>query len=59
MAFFINMKHWTVEEERALLSIVQERNLLSAIDGKRARNAQVSIVQDIFSYGNFSHNVFN
>ena len=35
------MKHWT-DEERALLCIVQERNLLAAIDGKRARNCQVS-----------------
>ncbi|XP_043241667.1 uncharacterized protein DDB_G0271670-like [Amphibalanus amphitrite] len=35
------MKHWTEDEERALLRIVQEKNLLGAIDGRRARNSQI------------------
>ena len=37
------MKHWAVEEERTLLCIVQEKNLLAAIDGRRNKNAQVSM----------------
>ena len=41
------MKHWTEEEERALLCIVQEKNLLGAIDGRRARNSQVRIWETI------------
>ena len=37
------MRHWTREEERVMLGIVLEKNLLSAIDGKKVRNAQVSL----------------
>ena len=35
-------KHWAEEEERTLLCIVQEKNPLAAIDGRRNKNAQVS-----------------
>jgi len=35
------MKHWEPEEIRLMLGIVLDLQLMSAIDGKRQRNAQM------------------
>ena len=41
VAEVLNMKHWTQEEIRLMLGIILDLQLMSAIDGKRQRNAQV------------------